>query len=254
MKAPISKRLAGLSALALAVGVPSCSAAATCAPDALGTTRILMLKHEYARYGTAQYAALPLQKGEVVLTFDDGPVPETLDRVLQVLAANCTRATFFMTGANLARYPELGLRVERAGHTVALHSFAHPSLKSMPASEQLADLERGMQAFATVFGRAPAAYRFPFLEETAPILAALKERDVTVASVDLGIDDWAPNDMRVETLVGRLVDRLKQAGGGMILMHDANKATADALPVLLKAIRDNGYKVVSLRWEGDEAR
>jgi len=84
------------------------------------------------------------------------------------------------------------------------------------------------------------------------VLAALKERQVTVASVDLGIDDWAPNDMRVETLVGRLVDRLKQAGGGMILMHDANGATADALPALLKAIRDNGYKVVSLRWEGAE--
>ncbi len=252
MKSPIFKRLAGLAALAFAVGVPSCAAAATCAPDALGTTRVLTLKREYARYGAAQYAALPLQKGEVVLTFDDGPVPETIDRVLQTLAAHCTQATFFMTGANLARNPELGVRVERAGHTVALHSFAHPSLKSMPASEQLADLEKGMQAFAGVFGRAPAAYRFPFLEETAPVLAALKERQVTVASVDLGIDDWAPNDMRVETLVGRLVDRLKQAGGGMILMHDANGATADALPALLKAIRDNGYKVVSLRWEGAE--
>lgn len=233
----------------LLFGAATVSAASECAADALGTSRVLTLKREYAAYGTVQHGALPLQKGEVVLTFDDGPTPETIDSVLQALAAQCVQATFFMTGANLAKYPELGRRVARAGHTPALHSFAHPSLKSMPVAEQLADLEQGMQSFANVFGHAPAAYRFPFLEETAPILEALKERKVTVASVDLGIDDYHPNDMRSTALAGRLVERLRQAGGGMVLMHDANGATAEALPALLKAIRDNGYKVVHLRWE-----
>ena len=220
-----------------------------CGPDALGTSRVLTLKREYAGYGTVQYGPLPLQKGEVVLTFDDGPVPATIDRVLQALDAQCAQATFFMTGANLAKHPELGLRVVRAGHAAALHSFAHPPLKSLPVAEQLADLDKGVQAFANVFGQAPAAYRFPFLEETPAVLAALKDRAITVASVDLGIDDWAPNDMRPGTLVERLVERLKQSGGGIVLMHDANGPTADALPVLLQAIRDNGYKVVALRWE-----
>ncbi|KRB92415.1 polysaccharide deacetylase family protein [Duganella sp. Root198D2] len=96
------------------------SAAGACGPDALGTSRVLTLKHEYAAYGTVQYGPLPLQIGEVVLTFDDGPLPETLDRVLQALEAQCAKATFFMTGANLAKYPELGQRVVRAGHTPAL--------------------------------------------------------------------------------------------------------------------------------------
>jgi peptidoglycan/xylan/chitin deacetylase (PgdA/CDA1 family) len=241
------------------VGVPLAgwaqtdNAAPACAPGALGTSRTLTLKREYVGYGKEQYGALPLQKGEVVLTFDDGPLPETMDRVLDTLAAQCVKATFFMTGANLAKHPELGRRVVQAGHTTGLHSFAHPSLKSMPAAEQLADLEKGMQAFASVFGNAPAAYRFPFLEETPAILAVLKERKITVASMDLGINDYMPNDMRTETLVGRLVDRLKQTGGGIILMHDANPPTAVALPALLKAIQDNGYKVVHLRWEDTAA-
>ncbi len=224
-------------------------AAAACAPDALGTARVLTLKREYAGYGTAQYGSLPLQKGEVVLTFDDGPVPETLDRVLQALDAQCAKATFFMTGANLARHPELGRRVAQAGHTPALHSFAHPHLKAMATAEQLADLDQGLHAFAGVFGHAPAAYRFPFLEETPAVLAALKERNVTVASVDLGIDDWAPNDMRAETLVARLAGQLERTGGGIVLLHDANGPTAEALPALLKTIRDKGYRLVHLRWE-----
>jgi peptidoglycan-N-acetylglucosamine deacetylase len=228
---------------------PAYAQAAACAPDALGTSRTLTLKREYAGYGKEQYGPLPLKKDEVVLTFDDGPNPDTLDRVLNTLAAQCVKATFFMTGANLDKSPELGRRVVAAGHTPALHSYAHAWMKEMPESGQLADLERGLQTFAGVFGHAPAAYRFPFLLEMPAILGGLKERGITVASVDLGIDDYAPNDQRTEVLAGRLAARLKEKGGGIVLMHDANPPTAEALPVLLKVIRDNGYKVVHLRWE-----
>lgn len=235
--------------IVLAICAVTGSASAACAPDALGTSRVLTLKHEYAAYGTVQHGALPLEKGEVVLTFDDGPNPETIDRVLKTLDSQCVKATFFMTGANLARHPELGQRVVKAGHTPALHSYAHPTLKSMPVNEQLADLAQGMQSFAGVFGHAPAAYRFPFLEETPAILGRLKESNVTVASIDVGIDDYSPNDMSTAALVGRLVERLRQTGGGIVLMHDANGPTAEALPALLQAIRDKGYKVVHLRWE-----
>ncbi len=244
MRSPILPWSFGLLLCAASAG-----ASAACSADALGTSRVLTLKREYAAYGTVQYGALPLEKGEVVLTFDDGPNPGTIDAVLHALDAQCAKATFFMTGANLAKHPELGRRVVQAGHTPALHSFAHPALKSMPVNEQLADLEQGMQSFAGVFGYAPAAYRFPFLEETPAILARLKERKVTVASIDVGIDDYYPNDMRSPALLGRLVERLRESGGGIVLMHDANGPTAEALPALLKAIRENGYKVVHLRWE-----
>jgi peptidoglycan-N-acetylglucosamine deacetylase len=224
-------------------------AAPACAPDALGTSRTLTLKRKYVGYGKEHYGALPLHKGEVVLTFDDGPVPETIGRVLNALGAQCVKATFFMTGANLAKHPRLGQRIVQAGHTSALHSFAHPFLKSMSEAEQLADLEKGLQAFASVFGKTPAAYRFPFLEDTPATLAALKERKITVASMDLGIRDYYPNDMRTETLVARLAEQLDRTSGGILLMHDANGPTAEALPALLKVIKDKGYKVVHLRWD-----
>jgi peptidoglycan/xylan/chitin deacetylase (PgdA/CDA1 family) len=227
-------------------------AAQACGADALGTSRTLTLKREHAAYGREHYGPLPLEPGEVVLTFDDGPRPDTLNRVLDALAAQCAKATFFMTGANLASHPELGRRVAEAGHTPALHSFAHPALKAMPAAEQLADLEQGLRAFAAVFGQPPAAYRFPFLEETPAIMAALKDKRIAVASTDLHIHDYHPNDMRAATLVARLAERLKQRGGGMVLMHDANGPTAEALPALLQAIKAGGYRLVHLRWADDQ--
>ena len=233
--------------LLLLLGVAA-GAAQACRSDALGTARTLTLPREHAAYGVEHYGPLPLRPGEVALTFDDGPNPETIERVLAALAAECVKATFFMTGANLDQHPELGRRVAAAGHTPALHSYAHPVLKSMPDAAQLEDLERGMRTFTKVFGHAPAAYRFPFLDETPAIMASLKRQGVTVFSTDLHIHDYHPNDMRSAILVARLVERLKQHGGGMVLMHDANGPTADALPALLKAIKDNGYQLVHLRW------
>lgn len=227
----------------------SSSVESACAPDALGTSRTLTLKREYVGYGSEQYGLLPLEPGEVVLTFDDGPLPETLDRVLKTLANECVKATFYMTGANLAKHPELGRRVVQAGHSAGLHSFAHPPLASMPVAEQLADLDKGLEAFADVFGTEPASYRFPFLAETPAILKVLKEKNITVASMDLGIEDYWPNDMQVPALVGRLKEELDRSKGGILLIHDANGPTADALPALLKTIKDKGYKIVHLRWE-----
>jgi peptidoglycan-N-acetylglucosamine deacetylase len=235
--------------LASATSAMHAAHAAPCAPDALGTTRTLTLPREAAAYGTVQHGPLALNKGEVVLTFDDGPEPGTVDRVLAALAAECVQATFFMTGSNLERHPDLGRRVAAAGHTPALHSFAHPQLGSLAPADQLADLDKGLAAFSAAFGTRPAAYRFPFLQETPTLLAALKEKRMTVASIDLGILDWAPNDMRTATLTGRLAQELDRTGGGILLMHDANGPTADALPALLRTIKGKGYKVVHLRWE-----
>ncbi len=225
------------------------SAESACAADALGTSRTLTLKREFASYGREQHGPLPLEPGEIVITFDDGPRPETLDRVLKALADECVKATFYMTGANLKEYPELGQRVVQAGHTTGLHSFAHPNLPTMPVDEQLADLDQGLEAYVKAFGSEPASYRFPFLAESSTILKVLKEKNITVASMDLGIKDYWPNDMQTPALVGRLKEELDRSKGGILLIHDANGPTADALPALLNTIKEKGYKIVRLRWE-----
>jgi peptidoglycan/xylan/chitin deacetylase (PgdA/CDA1 family) len=247
-RAPLVLALA-LTALASHGPAAAQGAAGACPSDRLGTSRTLTLKREYAEYGTVGHAPLPLAKGEVVLTFDDGPRPETVNRVLDALADQCVRATFFMVGQNLVAHPELGPLVASRGHATGSHSFSHPQLGQMTPEAQLKDLEQGIQAYVAAFGSTPPAYRFPFLGETPTVLDALKAKRITVMSVDTGIDDWAPNDQRTDVMVRRLLDNLKAKGGGIILMHDANEPTAVALPAMLRAIRDNGYKVVHVRWE-----
>jgi peptidoglycan/xylan/chitin deacetylase (PgdA/CDA1 family) len=224
------------------------ASAADCGPDKLNTSRTITLKREGALYGTNQHAALPLNKGEVVLTFDDGPSPENTPLVLKALSDQCAKATFFMIGQQIAQNTELAKRVVREGHSAGIHSDTHPHLATLSVEQQLEDLKRSRAAYKTAFGIETPAYRFPFLEETPTLLAALKEANITVASIDLAINDWIPEDTTA-ILAERLKNSLDKAGSGIILMHDANGPTAKALPTLLQVLKDKGYKVVHLEWQ-----
>lgn len=239
-------RLAMIAAAMLAT-LSVGSAGASCDGTVLGTSRTLTLPREAAAYGTAQHAALGLAPDEVVLTFDDGPRPESTPRVLQALKAQCVRATFFMVGEPLAQHAELAKQVRAEGHSVGMHGFHHLAFGELPETAQLADLADVQQAYRQVFGTDAAAYRFPFLAETPVLLAALKERRITVMSVDAGIEDWVPATAQV--LADRMVERLAGTRGGILLLHDAQDQTADALPLLLQTLKAKGYRVVHLEWD-----
>ena len=239
--------IVGRHALGLAACVAAQAAFAGCGPEALGTSRTLTLPREGAAYGTAQYPALPLAPHEVAITFDDGPRAETTPDILKALREQCVLATFFMVGDALAHDIDLGRRVRAEGHSVAMHSYRHEHLAAMPESAQLADLQAMQQVFRNAFGAEAPAWRFPFLEETPALVAALKARGITLVSLDAGIDDWLP-DQTPRILAERLVERLRKPGGGIVLLHDVQEQTARAMPLLLSTLKAHGYRVVHLEW------
>ena len=234
----------GLLALGVVAGGP---ARADCGPDVLGTSRTLTLERAPAAYGVPQHAALPLAAGEVVITFDDGPRPESTPQVLAALREQCVRATFFMVGEPLARNPGLARQVLAQGHSIGLHGNTHAHAPAQTAAEQLADLLAVQEAYRRAFDVGAPAWRFPFLEETPTLIDALKAQAITVMSVDLAIDDWLPGQSP-RMLADRLVERLSHAGRGILLMHDAQDQTAAALPLLLATLKAHGYRVVHLEW------
>src|ERR1700741_475075 len=128
----VSARLAHFAAvmLGLASGLAAQPALAVSCPrpDALGTSRTLVVDpKEHPLIGSMQYReTLPLNDGEVVLTFDDGPLPKYTYQILDILAAQCVKATFFMVGQQARANPEGVRKVLAAGHTVATHTQSHP--------------------------------------------------------------------------------------------------------------------------------
>ena len=137
------------------------AAAANCPrPDALGTSRTLVVDaKEHPLIGSMQYReTLPLNDGEVVLTFDDGPLPKYSYQILEILAAQCVKATFFLVGNQAKANPEGVRKVLAAGHTIATHSLSHPTgMHRLPLDRAKAEINGGIAAVTAALGDQSAA-------------------------------------------------------------------------------------------------
>jgi len=251
---PHSKLWLG-AALLMSTLTSSFAQAGACGPDALGSSRTLTLPRAAAAYGTAQHGALPLGPRELVITFDDGPRPESTPLILKALAEQCVKASFFMNGEPMKQHPALARQVRDAGHSVGMHGYRHDNFAQLAPAAQLADLDAMQAVYREVLGASAPAYRFPYLSETPTLLDALRERRVTVMSVDAGAEDWLP-DQTDQMLADKLLSQLRARGpeaGGIVLLHDAQDQTARALPFLLQTLKAQGYRIVQLRWEDESS-
>jgi peptidoglycan/xylan/chitin deacetylase (PgdA/CDA1 family) len=193
---------------------------------------------------------LPLEDHEVVLTFDDGPAPPMTASVLETLAQQCVRATFFMVGKSASEHPDLVRRIAAEGHTIGHHTWSHPSLMRMPLDGATEEINRGISAVEKalhgVASDVPSTpfFRFPGFESSSATLELLKSRGIVVFGADLWASDWEPITPEEEFKL--VTSRLKIAGRGIILLHDAQARTATMLPAFLRYLRDNRYHVVHL--------
>ncbi|MBI4274924.1 MAG: polysaccharide deacetylase family protein [Rhizobiales bacterium] len=218
--------------------------------DALGTARVLGVNvAAHPRIGRKHFAqTLPLNPMEVVLTFDDGPLPGTTPRVLEALKHECVRATFFLLGRNATANPVLVRRITAEGHSVGHHTFSHPLLSRLSPNAAEAEIDRGIAAVdAAVQGRAgksPATpfFRFPGFASTPLLLERLEKRGIIVFGADLWASDW--NVMAPERELRLVLERLEANRGGILLLHDTVAQTAAMLPALLRALKGRGFRIV----------
>jgi peptidoglycan/xylan/chitin deacetylase (PgdA/CDA1 family) len=187
-----------------------------------------------------------LQPGEVVLTFDDGPIPLTTRKILAALAAECTKATFLMVGKMAAAYPEMVREVAEAGHTVGTHTWSHPNLALIGAARVKGQIEMAISAVQKAAG-APIApfFRYPYLSSTGATVSYLKGRNIAQLAIDVDSFDYLTRTPH--RVVSGTMARLKSKGRGIILLHDIHLSTARAVPELLARLRTEGYKVVHLQ-------
>jgi peptidoglycan/xylan/chitin deacetylase (PgdA/CDA1 family) len=225
-------------------------ARSTCAnPDALGVSRMVVIDTTGGPgFGFLQYKQFDfLTDKEVVLTFDDGPWPTT-PAVLKALADECTKGLFFPVGKHTTYHPEILKQVFAAGHTVGSHTWSHAHLdsKKMTEAQMKEEVEKGYSAVKMAIGTAPAPFfRFPGLGHTQGALGYLASRNISMFSVDVDSNDFKSSGP--DQVINNVMTKLDKQGKGIILMHDLQKHTAQALPTLLRRLKEGGYKVVQMR-------
>ncbi|WP_131800867.1 polysaccharide deacetylase family protein, partial [Methylobacterium indicum] len=234
--------VAGLLAASPALAAPECR------DDALGTARTLEVPFAQGPVGRASYGrTLPLARGEVVLTFDDGPLPRRTHAVLDALRAECVKATFFVIGSMVAQFPDTLRRTAAEGHTVATHTWSHRYLDRVRSQAVRRDqINGGLAAARTVLAGDEAAlspfFRFPGLGHSPALDRYAAAQRLVPFSIDVDGDDW--KRIAPAAVMERVLRRLDAAGRGIILLHDIQPRTVAILPELLRALKTRGYRVV----------
>jgi peptidoglycan/xylan/chitin deacetylase (PgdA/CDA1 family) len=218
-------------------------------PDALGVSRVVVVDTTGGPgFGFQQFKQLDfLTDKEVVLTFDDGPWPTT-PSVLKTLAEECTKAVFFPIGKHSTYHPEILKQVAAAGHTVGAHTWSHAHLDSKKLSEAQVkeEIEKGFSAIKMALGANPAPFfRFPALQNNQASVEYLGSRNIAMFSCDIDSFDYKSKD--AAQVINTVMTKLDKQGKGIILMHDLQKHTAEALPTLLRRLKAGGYKVVQMK-------
>jgi peptidoglycan/xylan/chitin deacetylase (PgdA/CDA1 family) len=193
---------------------------------------------------------LPPGSRGVALTFDDGPHPEGTPAVLDALATAGVRATFFLVGEQVERWPELAGRVAREGHTVALHGHRHRNLLLVSPRALSRDLDHGWRVVAEATDGRPLLYRPPYGIFSPAGLAIVRRR----RWIPLLWSRWGHDWRRGATGPGIASEATRQVGNGdVILLHDADhysaagswRQTLAALPRILDTLAELGLPAVT---------
>jgi peptidoglycan-N-acetylglucosamine deacetylase len=219
-------------------------------PDAIGTSRTIVVDpREHPRIGTMQYReTLPLRDHEVVLTFDDGPLPRNSNQVLQILADNCIKATFFTIGQQALASPEGVRKLAAAGHNIGTHTQDHPlTFDRMPIEKETQEIEGGLASVSAALTdpsvMAPF-FRFPGLLRARGAEDYLASKGIQVWSADFLADDW--RHIPPQRVYELAIKRLEAYGKGILLLHDIQARTVAALPKILHELKARGYHIVQV--------
>lgn len=198
-------------------------------------------------------------RGTIALTFDDGPNPATTPMVLDVLKAHNIKATFFVLGSKIKGNEPLLRRIFEEGHHVGNHSYSHENFHRLGKSSALSEIS-ATDRLIRQFGE-PLFFRFPYGNSTCGAKEIAKSMNYRIVGWSIDTCDWAFADGKVSdaenstcqapaslrrdypNFVLREVEKTK---GGVLLMHDIHKNTAESLDRLVTSLEQRGYRFVSL--------
>jgi peptidoglycan/xylan/chitin deacetylase (PgdA/CDA1 family) len=229
-------------------------------PDALGVSRVVEIDTTGGPgFGFEHFKSHDfLREGEVVLTFDDGPWPKNTPAVLAALAAHCTKAIFFPIGLHATYEPGILKQVAAAGHAIGSHTWCHQDLSKTKGRCNVHgkvrtveynpkdEIEMGISAVRWAVGGPTAPYfRFPALRQPQELIEYLGKRNIAIFSTDMDSFDFKMR--KPEQVRQSVMEKLKKHGKGIVLVHDFQRATAEAAMDLLNDLKAGGYKIVFMK-------
>jgi len=250
IKLSCAAHLAGAAAFALQPSWWPWVAGGVALNHGLITFAGLMPRSRWIGENWTRLPAPAVARGEVAITLDDGPDPETTPKVLDLLEQRGATASFFVIGRHAAAHPLLVKAMVARGHSVENHTFGHPlDFSFYGLRRSRIEIERGQDAIAAITGVAPRFFRPPAGLRNVLMYPVLARLGLThVSWTRRGFDTVADSAESVVQLLARDL-----SGGDILMLHDGNhygapprRLVLDVLPAVLSRIEEAGLRAVSL--------
>lgn len=178
----------------------------------------------------------------IALTYDDGPFPEEAGALVATLRKYKVKATFFMLGENVDKYPDTVKDIAATGSELANHSWSHPSLPKLSNSGMRGELKRTNDAIQKVAGVRPTLMRPPYGENNKRLNQVCRELGLAEIYWDVDTLDWQNKD--TDLLITMVLE--SAARNQVVLMHDIHPTTVAAAPQIIEGLKDAGYTMVTV--------
>lgn len=182
----------------------------------------------------------PQQK--VALTFDAAWGSDSTERILDTLKENNVKATFFLVGFWVEKYPELVKRIDAEGHEIGTHSNTHPHMPKLSENKMRLELETSSNLIKTATGKDVELFRAPFGDYSDKMLNLADSMGLKTIQWDVDTLDW--KDLTATDITMRVMSKAK--AGSIVLMHNDGKHTAEALPLIISGLKNKGCEMVKV--------
>lgn len=186
----------------------------------------------------------PYNDKVVALTFDDGPHPENTPRLLDILKSNDVNATFFVVGENAASYPDIIKRMHEEGNEIGTHSWDHSSNDLKWSHEEVMDqITRCNDAVQEATGLRTIIDRPPEGAINADVADSIGRAQILW---DVDPNDWKKENRDPDIVYDNIINGGEIHDGSIVLSHDIRSTTIDAMDRVIKKLKDEGYKFVTV--------
>ena len=186
-----------------------------------------------------------VDKGEekiASISFDAAWGNEDTEQLIKILGEFDVKATFFVVGEWVDKYPESVKALSDAGHEIMNHSNTHPHMTKLSKEKMKEELTECNNKIEAVTGVKPTLFRAPYGDYNNEVIQTIRECGCYTIQWDVDSLDW--KDLSAGEIMKRVTERL--APGSIVLFHNAAKNTPEALPQILTKVREEGYTLVPI--------
>ncbi len=176
------------------------------------------------------------------VSFDAAWGNEDTHNLIGILEKYNVKATFFVVGDWVDKYPESVKELSDAGHDIMNHSNTHPHMTQISKEKMIEEIKFCDDKIEKITGKRPNLFRPPYGDYNDSVVETLKEKGHYAIQWDVDSLDW--KDFSATEIYNRVIPKVQN--GSIVLFHNAAKHTPEALPMILEKLQSEGYKIVKI--------